>query len=179
MTVNPRIGRYPANTRLWSSTALNVGHRILRLSGNNPIFVQCHLFAGLRISRWYYLDGMTPSTIPENTTQLPNVCTMLAHRLRRWPNIGQTLGSCVVFAVYTLLSQKAVAAYFSNAGKQLGPLPFSWRLRTTIPPTILLIRYNILSTYNYYRLMFWYPSVCLASYQTRYFKLISHFAPVY
>ena len=49
---------------------------------------------------------------------------MLAHRLRRWPNIGQTLGSCVVFAVYTLLSQQAVAAYFSNAGKQLGLLPF-------------------------------------------------------
>ena len=23
---------------------------------------------------------------------------MLAHRLRRWPNTGQTLGGCVVFA---------------------------------------------------------------------------------
>ena len=33
-----------------------------------------------------------------NTTHLPNVCPMLVHRLRHWPNIGQTLGRCVVFA---------------------------------------------------------------------------------
>ena len=36
--------------------------------------------------------------IPANTTHLPNVLPMLAHRLRRWSNIGQTLGRCVVFA---------------------------------------------------------------------------------
>ena len=35
---------------------------------------------------------------PTNTTHLANVWPMLAHRLRRWPNIGQTLARCVVFA---------------------------------------------------------------------------------
>ena len=36
------------------------------------------------------------SSVLANTTHLPNVLSMLAHRLRRWPNIGQTLGRCVV-----------------------------------------------------------------------------------
>ena len=35
---------------------------------------------------------------PENTTHLPDVRPMLAQRRRRWANIGQTLGKCVVFA---------------------------------------------------------------------------------
>ena len=35
--------------------------------------------------------------IPANMTHLANVWPMLAHRLRRWPNIGQTLARCVVF----------------------------------------------------------------------------------
>ena len=33
-----------------------------------------------------------------NTTNLPNVRPMLAHRLRRCPSIGQTSGRFVVFA---------------------------------------------------------------------------------
>ena len=36
------------------------------------------------------------SAIPANATHL--VWPMLVHRLRRWPNIGQTLARCVVFA---------------------------------------------------------------------------------
>ena len=35
---------------------------------------------------------------PANTTHLPNVWPMLGQRRRRWANIGQTLGRCVVFA---------------------------------------------------------------------------------
>ena len=42
-----------------------------------------------------------------NTTNLPNVWPMLAHRLRRWPNISQTLGKFVVFAGYKLLQSPA------------------------------------------------------------------------
>ena len=36
--------------------------------------------------------------LPANTTILPNVWPMVAHRLRRWPTIGQALGRCVVFS---------------------------------------------------------------------------------
>ena len=32
------------------------------------------------------------SNMPENTTPWPAVCSMLVHRLRRWPNIKQTVG---------------------------------------------------------------------------------------
>ena len=35
---------------------------------------------------------------PANTRHSPNVVSMLAHRLRRWPNIGTALGECLVFA---------------------------------------------------------------------------------
>ena len=35
---------------------------------------------------------------PASTTHGSNVGPMLAHRLRRWPNIGPTLDRCVVFA---------------------------------------------------------------------------------
>ena len=35
---------------------------------------------------------------PTNTRHQPNVWPMLAHRLRRWSNIGQTFGQCLVFA---------------------------------------------------------------------------------
>ena len=34
----------------------------------------------------------------QNTIHWPNVCSMLGHRLRRWPNTEPTLGQCVVFA---------------------------------------------------------------------------------
>ena len=45
------------------------------------------------------IDWIYPSyPNPANTTHPSNVWPMLAHRLRRWPNIGQTLDWCVVFA---------------------------------------------------------------------------------
>ena len=42
---------------------------------------------------------------PENTTHLDNIWPMLAHRLRRWPNIGQALSRCVVFAGCRVLAR--------------------------------------------------------------------------
>ena len=36
--------------------------------------------------------------IPANTGHSTNAVSMLAHRLRRWPNIETTLGECPVFA---------------------------------------------------------------------------------
>ena len=37
---------------------------------------------------------------PANTGHCPCVGSMLAHRLRRWPNIEPTHGQCPVFAGY-------------------------------------------------------------------------------
>ena len=37
-------------------------------------------------------------SIPANTSTWPNAVSMLAHRLRRWPNIETTLGQVLVFA---------------------------------------------------------------------------------
>ena len=36
--------------------------------------------------------------LPENMGHSPNAVSMLAHRLRRWPNIETTLSKCPVFA---------------------------------------------------------------------------------
>ena len=47
-----------------------------------------------------------PTYIPANTRHQPNVGTMLAHRLRRWPNIAPRLGGCLVFAGMTPPYQK-------------------------------------------------------------------------
>ena len=38
------------------------------------------------------------SVYPANTRNSPNVVLMLAHRLRRWPNIKTALGESLVFA---------------------------------------------------------------------------------
>ena len=40
---------------------------------------------------------------PANTGHCPCVGSMLAHRLRRWPNIEPTHGQCPVFAGYILI----------------------------------------------------------------------------
>ena len=39
-----------------------------------------------------------PARPPANTRHRPNVGPMLGQRRRRWPNIGSTLGRCLVFA---------------------------------------------------------------------------------
>ena len=42
------------------------------------------------------MAGPDVSCIPANMRHSPNVVSMLAHRLRRWPNIDTTLGECLV-----------------------------------------------------------------------------------
>ena len=42
---------------------------------------------------------------PANTIHRSNVGPMLDHRLRRWSNIGPTLGRCIVFAGTKLKEQ--------------------------------------------------------------------------
>ena len=48
---------------------------------------------------------------------------MLAHRLRRWPNIETALGECPVFAVTAVQSQKVVSAHSTSKQK----LPFAFQ----------------------------------------------------
>ena len=45
---------------------------------------------------------------PRSTTHRSNVGPMLAHRLRRWPNIVPTLDRCVVFAGYPVRGKQNV-----------------------------------------------------------------------
>ena len=42
---------------------------------------------------------------PANTGHSPNAVSMLAHRLRRWPNIETTLGDCPLFAGKVALNE--------------------------------------------------------------------------
>ena len=49
----------------------------------------------------YHKVPITPvavSAFPASTIRRPNAVSMLAHRLRRWPNIEPTLGQRIVFA---------------------------------------------------------------------------------
>ena len=52
-----------------------------------------------------------PGDVPGNRTHLPNVWPMLGQRRRRWANIGQTLGRCVVFAG---VAPKIDSKYFAH-----------------------------------------------------------------
>ena len=66
---------------------------------------------------------------PANTTHRPNVGPMLAHRLRRWANIGPTLGQRLVLAIvahkHRLAAQSATAA---DTYKSLAELNFNRNL---------------------------------------------------
>ena len=48
--------------------------------------------------QWHNVSYLLGNIFPANTRHSPNVASMLAHRLRRWPNIEATLGECLVFA---------------------------------------------------------------------------------
>ena len=52
---------------------------------------------------------------PANTRHQTNAGLLLAHRLRRWPNIKPTLVRCLVFAGYLLLREEADRAYEREA----------------------------------------------------------------
>ena len=45
------------------------------------------------------------AAIPANTGHSPDAVSMLAHRLRRWPNIETALGECPVFHVMIILAR--------------------------------------------------------------------------
>ena len=64
-----------------------LGHRLLsqQTRGIHPMLFQC----------WPTVFYAGP--IPTNTGHSLNVVSMLAHRLRRWPNIETALGECPVF----------------------------------------------------------------------------------
>ena len=57
-------------------------------------FYRSAVFSTLKVN----LYQKSVFTLAANTTHLPYVQPMLAHRLRRRPNIGETLGRSVVFA---------------------------------------------------------------------------------
>ena len=60
--------------------------------------------------------------LPANTRHSPNVISMLAHRLRRWPNMGITLRECLVFAGLSISSSPLVCLNEVNSNCfQLNP----------------------------------------------------------
>ena len=67
-----------------------------------PSELLCVILYGMAGAKIYTTGHCISRTLsyPENTTHLPNVWPVLAHRLRRWPNIGQTLSRCAVFPGY-------------------------------------------------------------------------------
>ena len=50
-----------------------------------------------RVNSWARVVIITPVR-PANTEHSPKAVSMLAHRLRRWPNIETAVGECPVFA---------------------------------------------------------------------------------
>ena len=50
------------------------------------------------MSQRIVFSGQHDSRFPANTGHSPRAVSMLAHRLRRWPNIETALGECPVFA---------------------------------------------------------------------------------
>ena len=73
------------------------------------------LFYTIFLFTWEYTFTSSSSRLaPGRNIHWNNVCLMLAHRLRRWPNNKPTLGQCVVFAriyrclLYNLLRRTAV-----------------------------------------------------------------------
>ena len=67
-------------------------NRLRRWTSIEPALIQRILFAGSVFTIYAYIIAW-----PANTTHLPHVWPMLAHRLRRWPSFCQTLSRCVVF----------------------------------------------------------------------------------
>ena len=70
----------------------------------------------------YFSTKVISSAVSVNVTiHLPTVWPMLGHRLRRWPNIGQTLVRCIVFAgtwLYTAVPrQRGVTVYLRVLGQ--------------------------------------------------------------
>ena len=64
-----------------------------------------------------FVSARNGQSFPANTRPRPNVGPMLVHRLRRWPNIGPTLGRYLVFA--GLVNMGLSLQLFRSAGCSL------------------------------------------------------------
>ena len=71
-------------------------------------------------SKYYFC---TSSLNPANTKHLYNICTTPVQRLRRWPNIVQTLSKCFVFNGNTFHSTRTEPLL----GRGRLPLPLTSR----------------------------------------------------
>ena len=47
----------------------------------------------------------------------PNAVSMLAHRIRRWPNIETALGECLVFAGRAIITLSRCMVYLNFESK--------------------------------------------------------------
>ena len=56
---------------------------------------------------------------PANTRHSPNVCTMLAQRLRRWPNFVPALRECLVLLGSTSFKTKMVGIHWISREKHV------------------------------------------------------------
>ena len=63
-----------------------------------------------------YCEPYTAGSLPANKGDLPNAVSMLAYRLRRWPNIETALGECPVFAGH---DHKTVNPFSGGGGDRL------------------------------------------------------------
>ena len=76
-------------------------------------------------SRW------RSKSCPANTEHSHRAVSMLAHRLRRWPNIETTLGVCWVVLIRAqtgiTFPQTAVTVYFCSRPTQLLLFAFAWQ----------------------------------------------------
>ena len=57
----------------------------------------------ITIKSKYFYPWLCSFNVPANKTHWNNLSLMLAHRLRRWPNIKPTLFQCVLLALYVTL----------------------------------------------------------------------------
>ena len=69
--------------------------------------------------------------VPANTKRWPNVGLLLAHRLRRWPNIDSKSGQCLVFPE-TLIRYKDLTLSAQGPSSDVG----TWRLYA-LPPLFI------------------------------------------
>ena len=127
----------PANTRRWTNDVLMLGQCLRRWANGQ----HCQWPNVLCFPRGVVLCCRERSysfMFPTNTGHSPKAVPMLAHRLRRWPNIETALGECPVFAVNCvpiILPEMLSPSKVSKTRKQLSrrklsltlsPLAFFW-----------------------------------------------------
>ena len=106
---------------LWSDTNLFTTityQAILYWLGDiSDRYITCMFF--LSYTFMIYIE--TGQSLPANTGHSPSSVSMLAHRLRRWPNIGTALDECPVFAEWHLTVGNRLIDIFQDSHN-----PLSW-----------------------------------------------------